>query len=154
MQLSTHWCYLHAALPRDAPCPPFDGPNGSKTCIGKGMNYPRHIRLLLIQDAEAPKRHFRRSHPDRCSLALGATTLGKAQIHVGPLSNWNRQTAVLWEAIGPLRDSSEWHEGGLDRHSLSANRTGKGAPANTGQAARRCAIDSSAPDEVSKKEFC
>jgi hypothetical protein len=37
---------------------------------------------------------------------------------------------------------------------FSANRTGKDAPANTGQAARRYAIDSSAPDQVFKKEFC
>jgi hypothetical protein len=66
----------------------------------------------------------------------------KAQIHVGPLSNWNRQTAMLWEAIGPLPDSSERHEGGLDRpQSFSANRTGKDSPANTGQAARRWAIE-------------
>lgn len=74
----------------------------------------------------------------------------KAQIHVGSPSNWNRQTAMLWEAIGPLPDSSERHEGGC----FSANRTGRDAPANTGQAARRYAIDSSAPDQVFKKEFC
>ena len=76
---------------------------------------------------------------------------GKAQIHVGPLSNWNRRTAMLWEAIGPLPDSSErqTREG-----CFSANRTGKDAPANTGQAARRYAIDSSPPDRVFKKKFC
>jgi len=49
-------------------------------------------------------------------------------------------------------DSSERHEGGLDRpQSFSANRTDKGGPANTGQATRQYAIDSSAPDQVSKR---
>jgi hypothetical protein len=57
----------------------------------------------------------------------------KAQIHVGPLSNWNRQTAMLWEAIGPLPDSSERHEGGLlfgesDRKGRSRQYRASGSP--------------------------
>jgi len=56
----------------------------------------------------------------------------KAQIHVGPLSNWNRQCSG--KLLDPLPDSSERHEGGLDRpQSFSANRTGKDAPANKGK---------------------
>jgi len=38
---------------------------------------------------------------------------------------------MLWEAIGPLPDPSERHEGGLDRPlSFSANRTDQGDPPN------------------------
>ena len=100
------------------------GQTESKTCIGKGMKHPRHIRLLPIQDAEAPKRHFRRSHPDRCSwlLALRLSVLP-------PAMQRRAFEAMLWEAIGPLPDSSEQHEGGLDRpQSFSANRDRQGRP--------------------------
>ena len=79
----------------------------------------------------------------------------KAQIHVGPLSNWNRQTAMLWEAIGPLPDSSEWHKRGLDPHSpfqrIGPART---IPPIPGKRLADARSNSSARDEVSKKEFC
>ena len=68
----------------------------------------------------------------------------KAQIYVGSLSNWN---------TGPTLPNGT-REGWIGLSPFQRIGTDKGGPANTGQAARRCAIDSSAPDQVFKKEFC
>ena len=77
----------------------------------------------------------------------------KAQIHVGRCQTGTGKRQCF-EAIGPDRLFRTARGRAGSASVFSANRTGKGAPAYTGQAAHRCAIDSSAPDQVSKKEFC
>ena len=58
------------------------------------------------------------------------------------------------QCSGKLLDRYPTLPNGTREGCFSANRTGKDAPANTGQAARRYAIDSSPPDHVFKKKFC
>ena len=62
----------------------------------------------------------------------------KAQTHVGPLSNWNRQNGNALDRYPTLPNGTRE---GCIATVVSANRTGKDAPANTGQAARRCAVE-------------
>jgi hypothetical protein len=88
LQLSTHWCYLRAALPERHLACRLMGQTESKTCIGKGLKYPRHIRLLPIQ---APKRR---------NVTFG----GHNQI--GSLGSWRYLGAAASNAATCIRDES------------------------------------------------
>jgi hypothetical protein len=72
----------------------------------------------------------------------------RAAVKLGPA------TAMPWEAMDRYPTLPNGTSEGWTSQSFFSDRTGKDAPANTGQVARRCAIDSSAPAAVSKKDFC